>query len=203
MNKTTEIIFILDRSGSMFSLTKDTIGGFNTFIKEQKKQEGEARLTTVLFDHEYKLLHDGLDISKVPELTEKDYIPRGSTALLDAIGKTVANVNSRLIKKEEMPQVIFVITTDGKENASEEYQKSDVRTMIENMQKNHKWQFIFLGANMDAVSEAQDLGIGRQFASTYTADAIGTDSLYMSMTKSVANYRSKGVIDENWKNEIK
>lgn len=202
----TEIVFILDRSGSMDSLTNDTIGGFNTFIETQKKEDGEALLTTILFDDKYEILHDGVNLKDVTPLTTKEYFARGMTALLDAIGKTINTVGERLDKTEEdkkPSKVIFVITTDGQENSSREFTQSKIKEMIECQTNTYKWQFMFLGANIDAVSTAVSFGISGQFASNYTANAVGTDVLYTTLSKSVSNFRGMGVIDTSWKDDLK
>ncbi len=181
----TEMVFILDRSGSMQSLTDDTIGGFNSMIEKQKKEDGEAYVTTVLFDDNYEVLHDHVDIQKVKPITTKEYYARGCTALLDAIGKTINSIGSRLsstLEDERPDNVIFVITTDGFENASKEFTKSTVKEMIEHQQDKYSWTFMFLGANMDAVGEAASLGINTDFARTYTASDIGTQSVYDSVS---------------------
>ena len=185
----TEMVFILDRSGSMQSLTSDTIGGFNSMIENQKKEEGEAYVTTVLFDDNYELLHDHINIQEINLISNKEYYARGMTALLDAIGKTVNSIGSRLSNtpEEERPdKVIFVITTDGLENASKEFNKKTVKEMIEHQQDKYSWTFMFLGANMDAVDEAASLGINTDFAKTYTANSIGTQSVYTSMCKAMS-----------------
>lgn len=188
----TEILFILDRSGSMQHLTTDTIGGFNSFIEQQKKEDGEATLTTILFDDKYEVLHDRVDIQKVEPLNDKQYYARGMTALLDAIGRSVndlkANIKNQ--KKEDRPDnVIVVITTDGQENASKEFKANVVKEMIEKLQNKKKWQFIFLGANIDAVETASTYGIDTRFAKNYTASGQGTSVLYETVSKSVAKYR--------------
>ena len=201
----TEMVFILDRSGSMSNLTQDTIGGFNTMIENQKKEDGEAILTTVLFDDKYELLHDGVNIKDVNKLTNKEYFARGMTALLDAIGKTINTVGERLnkTKEEDKPsKVIFVITTDGQENSSREFTQEQIKEMIEHQTNTYNWQFMFLGANIDAVSTAQSFGINGQFASNYTANSRGTDALYSSVSKSVASFRSVGVVDSDWKKDL-
>lgn len=185
----TEMVFILDRSGSMQSLTDDTIGGFNSMIDGQKKEDGEAYVTTVLFDDNYEVLHDHVDIQKVSPITTKEYYARGCTALLDAIGKTINSIGSRLsaTPEDERPdKVMFVITTDGFENASKEFSRSTVKEMIEHQQEKYSWTFMFLGANMDAVGEAASLGINTDFAKTYTANSIGTQSVYTSMSKAMS-----------------
>lgn len=188
----TEIVFILDRSGSMKHLTSDTIGGFNSFIDEQKKVDGEALLTTILFDDEYEILHNGVNLKVVKPLTTNEYSVRGFTALLDAIGKTINEVGDRLskTKEEERPsKVIFIITTDGEENSSKEFKQEQVKSMIENQTNNYNWQFIFLGANIDAVATAQRYGINANLAHTYTANSVGTQSLYTSVSKGVGGER--------------
>jgi uncharacterized protein YegL len=185
----TEMVFILDRSGSMENLTSDTIGGFNSMIENQKNEEGEAYVTTVLFDDKYEILHDHVNIQNIEPITNKDYYARGMTALLDAVGKTINSIGSRLsaTPEEDRPdKVIFVITTDGCENASREFTKKVVKEMIEHQQDKYSWTFMFLGANMDAVSEAASLGINTDFAKTYTANSIGTQSVYTSMSKVVS-----------------
>jgi len=180
----TEMVFILDRSGSMQSLTDDTIGGFNSMIENQKNEEGDAFVTTVLFDDKYELLHNHVNIHD-----NKEYFARGCTALLDAIGKTINSIGSRLsgTPEDERPdKVIFVIITDGMENASREFNKNTVKEMIEHQQDKYSWTFMFLGANMDAVGEAASLGINTDFAKTYTANSIGTQSVYTSMSKAMS-----------------
>ena len=189
----TEMVFILDRSGSMQSLTADTIGGFNSMIENQKKEEGEAFVTTVLFDDQYELLHDHIDIKEIQPITNNEYYARGTTALLDAVGKTINSIGSRLsaTPEDERPdKVIFVITTDGMENASREFVKSTVKDMIEHQQSKYSWTFMFLGANMDAVGEAASLGINTDFARTYTASDWGTQSVYTSVSNAMAYVRS-------------
>ena len=201
----TEIVFILDRSGSMGHLTEDTIGGFNSFIENQKKEDGEAVLTTILFDHEYEILHNGVNIKNVKPLTNKDYSVRGMTALLDAIGRTINIVGERLGKMNERDRpskVIFVITTDGQENSSKEFTQSQIKKMIEHQTNKYNWQFMFLGANIDAVSTARSFGISGQFASNYVANAIGTDVLYSTLSKSVSDFRTVGKINDNWKDSL-
>lgn len=189
----TEMVFILDRSGSMQSLTSDTIGGFNSMIENQKKEDGEAYVTTVLFDDNYELLHDHVDIQKIQPITNKEYYARGCTALLDAVGKTINSIGSRLsaTPEEERPEkVIFVITTDGYENSSREFTRYTVKDMIEHQQTKYSWTFMFLGANMDAVSEASSLGISSAYSKTYTASAQGTSSAYYATCDALTSIRS-------------
>ncbi|MBQ9141622.1 MAG: VWA domain-containing protein [Lachnospiraceae bacterium] len=165
----TELVFILDRSGSMGGLEGDTIGGFNGMLGKQKREEGEANVTTVLFDDQIEIVHDRFPISVVKPLTDDDYFVRGSTALLDAVGSTVKkveNIQKRLPEEMRAENIIFVITTDGQENASQEYSASMVKKMIERNQEKG-WQFLFLGANMDAVEEADKIGIRKTHAVSY------------------------------------
>lgn len=195
----TEMVFILDRSGSMGHLTDDTIGGFNSMIESQKNEPGEAYVTTVLFDDEYELLHDHVNIQDIKPITRNEYFARGWTALLDAVGKTINSVGARLSEtpEDERPEkVIFVITTDGMENASREFAKSKVKEMIEHQQSKYSWVFMFLGANMDAVSEASSLGINTDFARTYTASDLGTKSVYATVDCAMASIRSIDLDDE-------
>ncbi len=171
----SELVFILDRSGSMGGLESDTIGGFNSMLAKQKTEEGEANVTTVLFDDQVEIIHDRFPIAAVKPLTDEDYFVRGSTALLDAVGSTVKkieNVQKRLPKDLQAEKVIFVITTDGQENSSSEYTVKMVKKMIAAHQE-QGWQFIFMGANMDAVSEAEKLGISGKHAVSYRNDADG------------------------------
>lgn len=189
----TEMVFILDRSGSMQSLTSDTIGGFNSMIENQKNEQGEAYVTTVLFNQYHDVVHNHVNISEVKPLTRFEYLAFGTTALLDAVGYTIDNIGERLAitPEEERPdKVIFVITTDGMENASKKYTKARVKEMIEHQQDKYSWTFMFLGANMDAVGEAASLGINTDFAKTYTANSVGTQSVYTSMTKAMSCARS-------------
>ena len=207
-NDLTEIVIILDRSGSMQNLAEDTIGGFNSFVNEQKKETGEARLTAVLFDNEYEILHDGVNIQDVPVLTEKEYYARGMTAMLDAVGKTINDVGERLAKTEEKDRpgkVIFVITTDGMENASKEFKKSQIKEMIERQQNVYSWKFLFLGANIDAFGEAGGIGIGGAFAAQYQATPGGAHSLYESIAGAVSSVRRSkdGELNKNWADNLK
>lgn len=182
----TELVFILDRSGSMGGLESDTIGGFNGMLQKQKKEKGEANVTTVLFDDQIEIVHDRFPIDIVKPLTDEDYYVRGCTALLDAVGSTVnkvENIQNRLPDELKAEKVIFVITTDGLENASQEYSANMVKEMIEKNQKKG-WQFLFLGANIDAVKEAEKMGIRRTHAATYKNDSKGVE----------LNYRAAGSV---------
>ena len=196
----TEMVFILDRSGSMQHLVDDTIGGFNSMIEQQKAEDGEAYATTVLFDDEYELLHNHVNIQDVEPITRRDYYARGCTALLDAIGKTINSVGQRLSEtpEEERPEkVIFMITTDGMENASIEFTKAKVKEMIEHQQNVYSWMFMFIGANMDAISEASALGINASHAQGYTASSAGTTSLYSAVSSAITTSRNVST-DDDW-----
>lgn len=197
----TEIVFILDRSGSMESLTEETIGGFNSLIEKQKSEEGDAMVTAVLFDDMYEILYDHIPINQVKRLTRREYYARGCTALLDAAGRTITNVGKRLAetKEEERPgKIVVVITTDGYENASREYTKPQIREMIEHQRDVYKWQFMFLGANIDAVSEADSLGIRPCMSATYSATNAGVNSTFRAMDKVIGFIRAS---DGSWDEE--
>ncbi len=188
----TELVFILDRSGSMSGLEGDTIGGFNGMLAKQKKEEGEANVTTVLFDDQIEIVHDRFPISLVEPITERDYYVRGCTALLDAVGTTVKkveNIQKRLPDELRAEKVIVVITTDGAENASQEYSVNMVKKMIEEKQE-YGWQFLFMGANMDAVTEAQKIGIRASHAVTYKNDSEGVRLNYQAAHRVMACLRS-------------
>lgn len=182
--KHTEIIFVIDKSGSMSNLAGDTIGGFNGFIESQKAIEGKATLTTVLFDTTYKTLHNGVDLHEVKAMTTSDYLPYGGTAMLDAIGDTINQVQDRHdeLGAEKPENVLFVITTDGEENSSRKYTKSQIEKMIKHQTNGHGWKFMFLGANMDAVKEAASIGITKDYATNYTYTAQGTNAVFDTMS---------------------
>lgn len=207
MNKSlTEIIFIIDKSGSMHHLVDDTIGGFNSFVEEQKEEDGEARLTTVLFSSSRQKLYDGLDICEVPQMDRKQYFASGTTAMLDAIGETIDEVQHRIdnTPEEERPaHILCVITTDGMENASHTYSKTQIQNMIEHQTKGHGWEFIFLGANMDAVHEASALGISQNNAATYIPDSIGTTTLYSAVSTATKSVRNTGAVTTGWCDSVK
>nr|WP_300005263.1 vWA domain-containing protein [Tissierella sp.] len=203
--KKTEIVFILDRSGSMSGLEDDTIGGYNSMLKKQQEEEGEARITTVLFDNEYKIIHDRGDIKEIRPLTSKEYYVRGTTALLDAIGITINKIVSatKNIKKEyQADKVMFVIITDGMENSSQEYTYEKVKKMIEKQKQDYKWEFIFLGANIDAVETASRFGIAEDRAANYHADSQGTALNYNAVSEAISDLRMEREVRENWKAEI-
>lgn len=201
---TTELMFILDRSGSMAGLESDTIGGFNGFIEDQLKQEGSVRLTTILFDHVITLLHDRLDLKAVNKLNRDDYFVIGSTALYDAIGFGIEKINAvqKSTQKDfKANKVICVITTDGMENASQKYKVMDIKKLIE-AQKEMGWEFVFLGANMDAVEIADDLGINQNRAVTFNNDSEGINLNYKILSKNITKLRSDEEVLNDWKREI-
>ena len=188
----TEMVFIIDRSGSMGGLEKDTIGGFNSMLKEQQAVEGEAVVTTVLFDNRYELLHDRIDIRAVSPLTEKNYTVGGNTALLDALGKTIRkirDVQEHTAENYRAEKVLFIIITDGEENASREYSAERIKARIEYQKQKYGWEFVFFGANMDAVLEAEKLGISAEYAQNYRADASGTSTAYSAISAISTAYR--------------
>ncbi|WP_261852151.1 vWA domain-containing protein [Clostridium folliculivorans] len=192
-NNLTEIIFLLDRSGSMSGLEMDTISGFNTFIEKQRHLEGETIVTTVLFDNKYEILWNGIEASKV-RLTGKDYFVRGTTALLDAVGKTILDVGYRLsnASDEERPsKVIFVITTDGMENASKEFTYEKVKELITHQSEKYNWKFIFLGANIDAAKEANNIGIIEDNAFNFEASKTGVESMYSIVCSQISEMRKR------------
>lgn len=191
----TELVFIIDKSGSMHELKMDTIGGYNSMLEKQKKEEGDAFVTTILFDTEYTVFQDHVKLDEAKTMTDDDYYTGGMTALMDAVGSTIDNIGKRLADtaEEERPEtVIFVIITDGYENASKEYSKDAVRSKIEHQQSKYSWQFIYLGADIDAAAEASKIGISAKFARNYTKSSKGLESAYMGMSTvmSVARKRT-------------
>ncbi len=203
-NKDTELVFILDKSGSMSGLEKDTIGGFNALLEKQKGQEGLARVSTVLFDHRYTLLHDRLPIEGVAHLTKDEYEPEGTTALLDAVGRTIDSLLDKLKerKNEERPSVLFVIITDGEENASRDYSLERVREKLEFCQKSEGWEFLYLGANVDAFRAASNIGISKTRTARYHADAEGVRVNFEALDRTILSMRSSNAMDGSWKDEI-
>jgi uncharacterized protein YegL len=201
----TELVFILDKSGSMAGLEADTIGGYNAMLKKQQKAEGEAVVTTALFDHDYELLHDRINIRGISPITEKDYEVGGTTALLDAIGFTIQkiiNVQKRTSEEERAEKVLFVITTDGMENASREFTTDKIKKLVQHQKDTYGWEFLFLGANIDAIATAARFGIGEDFAVEYHADHEGTQLNYEAVNEAVVNLRSGKKIDRSWKQGI-
>ena len=200
----TELVFILDRSGSMGGLEEDTIGGFNSLIEKQKKQEGECLVTTVIFDHEIETIHDRIKLADVPVMTDKEYTVRGSTALIDAIGKTVEHIADihRYARPEDVPgRVMFVITTDGMENSSHMYSSDKVKKMIENKKKDG-WEFLFIGANIDSVETAKHFGISEERAVNYHADKKGTSKLFKAVGEAVCCMRASAPMSSVWREEL-
>jgi uncharacterized protein YegL len=201
----TELVFILDRSGSMSGLESDTIGGYNSMLEKQKREEGEANITTVLFDDKVEMLNQRMSIQGVTLMTEKEYYVRGCTALLDAIGQTIhymGNVQKYAKEEDRAGKVLFVITTDGYENSSKEYSYEKVRKMIKHQKEHYDWDFIFLGANIDAVEAAKQVGIDEEHATNYVADSYGTELNYQAMNKAISCCRSEGKISRKWKEEV-
>ena len=201
----TELVFILDRSGSMSGLEQDTIGGFNAMIEKQKKEEGPAFVSTVLFANASKVLHDRVEVREVAPLTEKDYVVGGCTALLDAIGGAIHHIGNvhKYARPEDRPaHTIFIITTDGMENASCQYSSDKVKAMIRRQEEKYGWEFLFVAANIDAVETAERIGIRRERAANYRHDAEGTEKLYCTMSATVSNYRKNAAIADNWADEL-
>ena len=201
----TELVFILDRSGSMIGLEADTIGGYNSMLKEQKETEGEAFVTTVLFDDRFEVLHDRLNIKGVAPITEKEYYVRGSTALLDSVGRSIhkiINVQRNTTEDMKAEKVLFVITTDGYENASREYTYEKIKSMIKHQKEKYGWEFIFLGANIDAAAEAEKFGIGRDRAARYHNDREGVELNFRTVSNATMKFRARKSIPDDWKKDI-
>jgi len=201
----TELVFILDRSGSMAGLEADTIGGFNAMLEKQKKEPGEAIISTVLFDNECQVLHDRVDISRLEPMTDRDYYVRGCTALLDAVGGAIHHIGNvhKYAREEDRPQkTLFVITTDGLENASRRYTYDRVKEMIRRQQERFGWEFLFLGANIDAAKEAARFGIRRECAADYHADRKGTAVVYEAVNRAVCTVRACQPMAADWKQKV-
>ncbi len=197
----TELCFILDRSGSMQGLERDTIGGFNSMLEKQKKEPGEAYVSTVLFDNVSEVLHDRVDIHSVRSLTERDYTVRGCTALLDALGGAIHHIGNihKYARKEDVPEhTLFIIITDGMENASRTYSSDMVKQMIERQKSKYGWEFLFLGANIDAVETAGRYGIAPDRAVTYTNDSKGTKLNFQVLRDTVSSFRCCGAVQADW-----
>jgi len=201
-NNLTEVVFILDRSGSMSGLEGDTIGGFNSMLKKQREEEGNANVTTVLFDDEIEMLHKRVNIKEIKNITSEDYYVRGCTALLDAIGNSINFMINVQKKEERAKNVLFIITTDGYENASKEYSYEKIKKMITYEKERYNWQFLFLGANIDAISTAKNFGISEEFASNYVSDEVGTQITYEVMNSAISTCRAMGVVDGSWKSRV-
>ena len=201
----TEIVFILDRSGSMAGLEDDTIGGFNAMIEKQKKEAGEAYVSTVLFDNVSEVIYDRIDIHRVDPMTRKEYYVRGCTALLDAVGKAIHHIGNihKYAREEDRPEkTLFVITTDGMENASHQYSYDRLKAMIERQKEQYGWEFLFLGANIDAAKEAARFGIDADRAANYHADHEGTAVIYEAVSDAVCNLRAARPLGADWKRSI-
>ncbi len=201
----TELVFILDRSGSMSGLESDTIGGFNSMIAQQKREDGECFVSTVLFDSESEVLHDRVKLADVPAMTDRDYTVRGCTALLDAIGGAIRHIGNihKYARPEDVPaKTMFVITTDGMENASRRYTHNKIKAMIERQKEKYGWEFLFLGANIDAVSVANTIGIAADRAVDYHADAKGTALNYEAVGQAVSAVRGNRKLTGAWKSAV-
>ena len=201
----TEIIFILDRSGSMSGLEANTIGGFNSMIEKQKKADGEAMISTVLFDNVSEVIHDRVSVLDIQPMTDKDYTVRGCTALLDAIGGAIHHIGNihKYARAEDVPEhTLFVITTDGMENASRHYNAERVKQMIERQKARYGWEFLFLGANIDAVETARHFGIGADRAVNYHSDSAGTQLNYEVLSEAICAVRGSVQLGADWKKRI-
>lgn len=201
----TELVFILDRSGSMSGLERDTIGGFNSMIEKQRKQDGECIVSTVLFNNDSQVIHDRVPLDKIEPMTERDYYVSGGTALIDAIGGAIHHIGNvhKYARPEDVPEnTVFIITTDGYENASYRYSSDKVKRMIEHEKEKYGWEFLFIGANIDAVETAKHYGINQDRAVNYHADAQGTDIVYATVSQAVCNVRMNKCMAENWSEDI-
>lgn len=204
-NNLTELVFILDRSGSMSGLESDTIGGFNAMIQKQKKEAGEAYVSTILFNNVSKVLHDRIELKNIPKMTEEDYTVQGCTALIDAIGGAIRHIGNihKYARPEDVPvHTMFIITTDGQENASRQYSSDEVRKMIERQKEKYGWEFLFIGANIDAIETAAHFGISRNRAVNYNADSKGTQVLYETLSAPISAMRTDTAISEDWSQSI-
>ena len=205
MNNLTELVFILDRSGSMHGLEADTIGGFNSLIDKQKEEDGLALVTTVLFDTRIERIHDRVSIERVPTMTSTEYVTGGCTALLDAIGSTIKHIASihHYAREEDVPsKTIFIITTDGLENASHQFSLEEVRKMISHEKEKYGWEFLFLGANIDAIETAGHLGIQADRATNFVPDSEGVELSFRSMARAVSAARCSMPFSSEWKQDV-
>lgn len=200
-----ELVFVIDRSGSMAGLEHDTIGGFNGMIQKQRALEGAVFVSTVLFDDRFEVIHDRRSIESVNPLTTREYYVRGSTALLDAIGRSIRhirNIRDRQTPAERTDKVLFVITTDGMENASHEFSADYVKLLVERMQDKEQWEFLFLGANIDAIAVGERVGIRASRSANFKADRQGVQTHYDTVSDAIMELRVNATIDEHWKVEI-
>ena len=201
----TEIVFILDRSGSMSGLEKDTIGGYNSMLTRQRQEKGEAFVSTVLFDNESVVIHDRVPVERVEDITEREYYVRGCTALLDAVGGAIHHIGNihKYARDEDVPEkTLFIITTDGMENASRSYTYDKVKQMIERQKEKYGWEFLFLGANIDAAAMGAKIGIDRDFTVDYKSDGIGTALNYEVMSEAISQVRAAAPLNRGWKKRI-
>ncbi len=201
LNNTTELVFILDNSGSMAGMEKDTLGGFNAMIEKQREETGEVYVSTVLFNNTSRVIHDRVPIKRIEPLTEQQYRVGGGTALLDAIGGAIHHIGNvhKYARKEDVPsKTIFLITTDGMENASRQYDSEHVKKMIKRQEERYGWEFIFVAANIDAVHTAESIGIRRERAANYRQDTVGTEMLFCAMSEAVTSYRKGTKVSDNW-----
>ncbi len=201
----TEIVFILDRSGSMAGLAEDTIGGFNAMIDKQKAESGEALVSTVLFSDESTVVHDRVEVHRVAPLSRRDYLPGGCTALLDAVGDAIRHIGNvhKYAREEDRPErTLFVITTDGMENASRRFTAAQVKEKIQRQKQKYGWEFIFLGANIDAVDAAERIGIRAEYAANYVADGRGTDATFSAVNEAVCRVRACAPMTADWKEAV-
>ena len=204
-NNITELVFILDRSGSMAGLESDTIGGFNSMIEKQKKIDGKCFVSTVLFDNVSEVLHDRVDLAAIQPMTDKDYTVGGCTALIDAIGGAIQHIGNihKYARPEDVPEhTVFVITTDGMENASHRYTADKVKKMVQRQTEKYGWEFLFLGANIDAVETASNIGIAKDRAVNYHSDSEGTALNYSVMSEAICSVRCAKPLTADWKAEI-
>ena len=202
----TELVFILDRSGSMAGLEEDTIGGFNAMIEKQRQEPGEAVVSTVLFDSESTIIHDRVDIQRVEPMTRKEYYVQGCTALLDAVGGAIHHIGNvhKYAREEDRPEkTLFVITTDGMENASRKFTYDRLKAMIERQKERYGWEFLFLGANIDAAKEAARFGISEDRAANYNADSVGTNVVYETVSEAITQVRCCAApLSAEWKQRV-
>ena len=204
-NNITELVFILDRSGSMSGLESDTIGGFNSLIEKQRKQDGECYVSVVLFDNRSEVLYDRVELKDVRKMTERDYTVHGCTALIDAVGGAIKHIGNihKYARPEDVPEhTMFVITTDGMENASRHYSSAQVKRMVQQRKEKDGWEFLFIGANIDSVDTAGRIGIDSNRAVNYHADKIGTAVLYEAVSVSIGNVRGGNALEDDWGGKI-